>query len=249
MVPAWFAGRQNLDEAVPPVYAYAVSRMLDSGSIQRVPKEKLSALFDAMFKTVNWWLTKRTNNKAQIFYAYRHECGWPKEKIFGAGTPCVSPDLQAYIILAADSLAKLAVMLGKDGSAASWGQICREQLDILTTQLWDGTGFNSLNTMTGAKAPAEGMLSLIPLILGKRLPESILAALAEKAKNLSFDELPVIPAALITLGLKASGKDTEAKAAAAALVNTFAAGKPNTLAGAFYSPAASAALLALGGLQ
>lgn len=249
LVPAWFAGRQNLDEAVPPVYAYAVSRMIDSGSIQRVPKEKLSALFDAMFKTVNWWLTKRTNDKTQIFYAYRHECGWPKEKIFGAGAPCASPDLQAYIILAAEALSKLAVMLGNDGAAASWGQICREQLDILTTQLWDGTGFNSLNTMTGAKAPAEGMLSLIPLILGKRLPENILAALTEKAKTLSFDELPVIPAALITLGLKASGKDTEAKAAAAVLVNSFAAGKPNTLAGAFYSPATSAALLALGGLQ
>ncbi len=255
MVPAWFAQRQNLNEAVPPVYAYTVSRLIDGGGLDAVSAEKLSALYEAMFKTVNWWLTKRTGDKPLVYYAYRHECGWPREKIFGAGTPSVSPDLAAYMVLAADALSKIASKLGKDGAAASWGQISREQLNILTDALWDGDGFNCLNPLTGQKARAEGMLSLIPLLLGRRLPDQMIDALALQAAGIAWSEAPVIPATLIILGLVASGKTDEAKAAAKALIGSCAGsgtgdtrGKTAAPAGAFFSPAPCAGLLTLGGL-
>jgi hypothetical protein len=255
MVPAWFAQRQNLNEAVPPVYAYTVSRLIDAGGLDDVSTEKLAALYEAMFKTVNWWLTKRTGDKPLVYYAYRHECGWPREKIFGAGTPSVSPDLTAYMVLAADALSKIASKLGKDGPAASWGQISREQLDILTATLWDGEGFSCLNPLTGQKARAEGMLSLIPLLLGRRLPEHMIDVLARQAARTAWADIPVIPATLIILGLAASGRTDEARAAAKALIGSCAGsgtgdmrGKTAAPAGAFFSPAPCAGLLTLGGL-
>lgn len=255
LVPAWFALRQNLNEAVPPVYAYTVSRLVNGGGLDDVSTEKLSALYEAMYKAVNWWLTKRTGDKPLVYYAYRHECGWPQEKIFGAGTPSVSPDLAAYMVLAADSLSKIAAKLGKDGAAASWGQICREQLDILTATLWTGEGFNCLNPLTGQTARSEGMPSLIPLLLGKRLPDRMIDALTRQAAGISWAGVPVIPATLIILGLAACGRTDEAKAAAKALIGSCIdsgtsdmRGKTAAPAGTFFSPAACAGLLTLGGL-
>jgi hypothetical protein len=255
MVPTWLADRQNLAEAVPPVYAYVVSRLVDNGDIKTVLVEKLADFYSVMWKTVNWWLTKRTDDNALVYYAYRHESGWPKEHIFGAGLPAVTPDLQTYIILAAESLSKIAAMLGKVGEAASWGDISRKQLSILTETLWNGDGFDTLHAATDEKAPCTGMLSLLPLLLGKRLPDDILDKLTETATAVRFEEMPILPAALLVLGLQASGKAAEAKAAADTLVKSCADGGANdargkgTGAGAFFPPAACAALLAVGGLQ
>ncbi|NLA88101.1 MAG: hypothetical protein GX847_12650, partial [Clostridiales bacterium] len=253
MVPAWFSQRQNLYEAVPPVYAFAVSRLIESGRIGSVPHEKLSALYKAMEKAIGWWIIKRAGDNGLVCYAYRHECGWPKEPIFNAGLPCAAPDLQTYIILAAEALSKIAAILGKTDLSAYWEDVYRRQLAVLTDTLWDGAGMSSVNGHTGASAPAEGMLSVLPLILGRRPPESMRGPLAEKAKALVFEELPVLPAALIIMGLKASKRDDDAKAAAASLITSCVSGGVSdsrgrvTGAGTYYSPAACAALLALGG--
>jgi glycogen debranching enzyme len=252
-VPAVLTARQNLYEAAPPLYAYAASRLADSGRLADIPESKLSAFCGAMSKTVGWWLKYRTNDAGLCYYAYRHECGWPGERLFPAGTPAATPDLAAYILLAAETLSTLFARLDRLDEAAAWNVKSRQQLDILTRELWDGDRFRSVNALTGQSGPAESILSLIPLILGKRLPESILAVLAEQAKNVSWEMANLIPASLVILGLEASGYADQAGAACKRLVGSCAAGGANDArgrgisSGAFYSPAACAALLAAGG--
>jgi hypothetical protein len=164
------------------------------------------------------------------------------------------PDLAAYLALGADALSQIAALLGKDADAALWRDVYNRQLDALTTKLWDGKQLCCVNTLTGDTAPAEGMLSLIPLILGKRLPEAMINALAGKAHSIRWAKIPVIPATLIIFGLKASGRDGDAAQAAAALIESCAEGANDlrgkgTPAGASFPPASCAALLALGGLM
>jgi hypothetical protein len=208
-----------------------------------------------MSKTINWWLSKRANDKGQCFYAYRHECFWQSYAVFGSDLPSVAPDLASYIILASESLSQIAALLGKSAEAASWNALSKKQLEILTQVLWDGNQFNCINASTGASGIFEGLLSLIPLILGKRLPEQISGALTSKVKTIvhSWHEPAVIPAALIILGLADSGREAEAKKAVAELNASCVSGGASDArgkdlnAGTFYSPAACAALLALGG--
>ena len=257
MVPVWFSERQNLYEAVPPVYAFVVSRFIDDGKLISISKEKLSGFYNAMSKAVKWWLKNRLSDDGLVYYAYRHECNWQKEKIFGAGTPCATPDLAAYVALAADSLSKIAAMLGKTDDAAFWADKSKRQVDILKDRLWNSTGFISINPLTGDSAPAEGMLPLIPLILGNRLPGAVIDTLVEKTKMISFEKTPIIPATLIIHGLNTSGKNDDAETAASMLIKSCVTGGANDMrglgvgsinAGNYFSPAACAALLSFGRL-
>ncbi|SHH98789.1 hypothetical protein SAMN02745823_01789 [Sporobacter termitidis DSM 10068] len=253
LVPAWAADRQCLYEAVPPVYAYTVSRLIGNGSINDVSREKLSGFYEAMSGAVGWWLDNRASDAGLCFYAYRHECGWPREPVFGCGTPAEAPDLAAYIALASEDLSKIAGLLGKAEDAASWKALSSRHLDFLTGPLWDGAGFISVNALTGEAAPAGGLLGLMPLILGSRLPEPIAAVLAEKVAAVSWENAAVIPSTLILLGLGDLGREREARAGAAEVLKSCAAGGAredrgkSIPAGEFYAPAVCAALLALGG--
>lgn len=253
LVPIWITEKQGLYEAVPPLYAYAVSRLTENKGIEEVSPQKLSDFYMSMSDTVGWWLKKRSDDKGLCYYAYRHECGWPLEYKFTCDTPAVMPDLASYIILAADSLSKIAASLGRSEEAGYWSEVYEKQLELLINTLWNKTGFKCINAVTGASGPAEGILSLIPLILGKRLPGEIISALAEKAADLPFESAPVIPLSLIILGLADCGRESEARAAAEKLISSCEAGgfsdrRGSAInAGAFFSSSAVSAVLSLDG--
>lgn len=253
LIPTWVTKRQSLYEAFPPFYAYTVSRLLAKDKLLEAGREKLSAFYEAMQKAVSWWLNLRTHSSGMSFYAYYHECGWPGE-ISHCRLPAAAPDLTACLALAAESLAKLAKLLGKDDAARSWEEKYRQQLDRLTRKLWRDNIFVCLDLQAGKAYPLEGMLGFLPLVLGKRLPEAITSALGEKAQALPWDKLPLIPAVLIIAGLSEAGYHALAASAAEAVLTSCLPGGANDTrgkgvnAGAFYSPAACAALLALGAL-
>lgn len=252
MIPVWFSSRQNLYEAVPPVYAYVINRLIENGRLGKISKERLSSFYNVMSKAVTWWLKYRMSEEGLVYYAYRHECNWFKEKIFGAGTPCASPDLAAYIALASAALSKIAAVLGRTDETLFWADTSKKQISILTNKLWNGFGFESVNPLTHKSAPAHGVLTLIPIILGNHLPGTLISAIAEKTRMISFEEIPIIPATMIIHGLKISGKMEDAKRAVSTLLKSCIMGGANDArgnginAGAFFSPAVCAALLSIG---
>ena len=146
----------------------------------------------------------------------------------------------------------IAAALGKFDEAAAWLSESHKQYKILTETLWDGDRFKCVNTMTGETGTPEGLLGLMPLILGRRLPGEMRDVLAQTASKTDWGTAPVIPATLVILGLKDAGLDTAAKTAAEALLRSCVVGGANdargkgVTAGTFYHPAACAALLALG---
>lgn len=252
MVPIWAADRQYLYEAVTPVYAAAAWRLMDTSAMKDVSNEQLSAFYNQMTKAVNWWLERRTNDDGLSYYAYRHECAWEGGRAFACDAPAATPDLAAFLTLAAEVLSKMAVTLDRASEAARWDDVARKQLFNLTQTLWDKNAFICMNAFTGDKGTLEGMPGLLPIILGQQLPENISAVLAEKAAKVRWAEAPIIPAALIIMGLRNMGRESEADAVFSELRISCVSGGANDTrgkgiaAGTFYSPAACAALLAAG---
>jgi hypothetical protein len=250
LVPVWFTGSSRLTEAVPPIYAYSVSRALADGGLEKLSKEKLSALYDKMSRTIGWWLKKRTDAEGLSFYAFRHESGWLKYASFACGTPAATAELAAFLFLGCDSLSSMAAALDRADEAAEWAAKAKKQLANLTERLWRGNGFVNINTATGASCPAGDIQSLYPLLIGGLLPDNIKAALIKKASALDYGSAAVIPAALIILGLFSADKEAAEKAAAK-LLESCAAGGANDergkglAAGTFFNHAACAALLAV----
>jgi hypothetical protein len=252
LVPVSFDNKSGLTEAVPPVYAFAVNKMLADGGIKTLPADKLSDLYAKMSKTIGWWFKKRTTAEGLSFYAFRHESGWMKYASFACDTPAATADLAAFLVLACKSLSVMASALGKPGEASDWELKAQSQLSNITDKLWNNDGFININITTGTSCSAGEIQSLFPLLLGKLLPKAITDVLVKKAGAADFSSLSIIPAVLIILGLSAMDKGAAEKAAEKLIKSCISGGANDERgkyldAGTYFNHNASAALLVVGG--
>jgi len=165
-----------------PTQGFAVLRMFARDAFQKVSRRTIFKLYDALNAQALWWLENRTGDNPNLhFYAYRHEAESPTAKLFKAGEPVASPDINAYIILLCEAAAKLSEHILITADAAKWRNRLKAQKEALIANLWDGETFHGMNIYTGEKSEADTPLQYMPLILGKMLPAGIADKLAEKA--------------------------------------------------------------------
>jgi hypothetical protein len=251
LVPVSFDNKSGLTEAVPPVYACAVYKILADGGINKLAADKLSDLYIKMSKTIGWWFKKRTTAEGLSFYAFRHESGWMKYASFVCDTPTAAADLAAFLILACKSLSAMASALGKLDEASDWEAKAGLQLSNLTEKLWKKDGFVNINVTTGAACPAGEIQGLLPLLIGTLLPKAITDVLIKKSGEVDYSSLSIIPAALIILGLSAADKGAADKEASKLIESCISGGANDErgkclAAGTYFNHNASAALLAVG---
>ena len=252
LVPVWFTDKAKLTETVPPIYACPASVILANGGLDMLQAEKLSAFYKKLSTAVGWWFSKRTNAEGLSFYAFRHESGWPEHTSFACDTPTATADLAALLVLACSSLSAMAAVLDKTNEATEWEAKAKIQHANITDKFWHKDGFVNINTTTGARCSADGLLSLFPLLIGKLLPKEITEVLVKKASAADYNSLPVIPAALVVLGLFSVDKDAAEKAAAKLMESCVAGGANDErgkglAAGTYFNHNACAALLAVAG--
>ncbi|MBO4331529.1 MAG: hypothetical protein J5827_05590, partial [Oscillospiraceae bacterium] len=250
-LPGSVSGSSTLYEAAPPVYAWALSRAVQSGEFGGVSREKLAVLYDETARAFEWWQNERLADNGLFYYAFPHECGWPHEDIFPGDAPVISPDLNAYMILCADFLCKTAVLLSKAEDAAKWAALSRKLLKLTDELLWTGERYACVNVLTGEKYAPDSLLCLVPLILGKQLDEDkarALGRLAADSVSKDGDLLlnSIIANGLIDCGLGATAEQIAIDIISACLENGAARYPARArAAGAKYTPAACACLLYL----
>lgn len=250
LVPNWFNGKAKLTEAVLPLYAISLGRIIADGGLTKLSKNTLNSLYEKVSAAVGWWLNKRTNEDGLSFYAFRHECGFTKYASFACDTPAAGAELAALLVMACSSLAVLATVLEKSDEASAWADKTEKQLSNVAEKLWVEGGFVNINIATGERCKAEGIISLFPLYISRLLPKEITDTLIKKAENVDFGTIDIIPAALIILGLFFADKKAAEKAAEK-LIESCKTGGINDkrgkdlAAGTFYNHNACAALLAV----
>ena len=166
---------------LPPVAGLAAARLIDDnmlndsrGEIYRV----YSALESAARKIVN----ERMSDKYGLsFYAYRFESGLVRApEFFEVGEPVLAPDINTYLIIVSEVIGKLAKMEYDDGMAKKWEAHAKSLKTKLIAELWNGESFIGKNVYTGKPSGPDEFLSLVPILLGSRLPEDIIRKLAAK---------------------------------------------------------------------
>jgi hypothetical protein len=167
-----------------PSQGFAVLRMFARGAFQKVSRSTVFKLYDTLNTQALWWLENRTGDNPDLhFYAYRYEAESPTTKLFKAGEPVASPDINAYMILLCEAAAKLSEHMHITADAVKWRKRLNSQKEALIASLWNGEDFCGMNIYTGEKSEADAPLQYMPLILGKMLPEGIAAKLAAKIGN------------------------------------------------------------------
>jgi len=161
----------------PPVLGWALMSMIGMRpnffSVQR-----LLEIYEPLGRWTRWWLEHRTApGEVLPHYLHGNDSGWDNSTMFDAGAPLIAPDLAALLVLQCDTLAGIALQLGKQGECAKWRAESSRLLDALLSELWREDHFIACRQHDRLEVHSESLIPMIPIVLGERLPENVRVAL------------------------------------------------------------------------
>lgn len=241
------------DYVCPPCRVFTYQKPPVQGVLLRwlrahVPRFLTPAVRRALYPTLaaftRWWLAhRRWPGRRLCHYLHGNDGGCDNATLLDGGVPLESPDLNAYLVVQAEELARLAAGLGRPREAAAWLRTADELTEALLAELWDGDGFAGFVLSSGRHWRCRSLIPCLPLVLGDRLPAGHRRALTATLRGMLTphglaSEHPESPAyepdgywrgpvwgsttLLAVLGLEACGERALAATAARRFCNTCA---------------------------
>lgn len=160
------------DYVKPPIHGWTLSHLLKHYTPH---KDELIIAYERLVKWTNFWLTCRdVNSNGLPEYNHGNDSGWDNGTNMDVGFPVEGADLAAFLIFQMDELAKLAVKISQPKDAVMWKKKSEVLMKKMIKELWDGNKFITRKIKTGAvNEKSQSLMSYLPIILGKKLPESI----------------------------------------------------------------------------
>jgi putative isomerase len=163
----------DADVTKPPLMAWTVLKLFEkSGRL-----DFLHEAYEPLSRWNRWWVEFNTDEKTGLC-EYRHpfSSGLDDSPLWDDGMPIVAPDLNTYMYLQEESLARIAELIGETEDAAKFRQQADERLQRMVTWLWDDALglFNAL--YKGERVRVLSPFSLLPLWTG-HLPNDMMARL------------------------------------------------------------------------
>jgi glycogen debranching enzyme len=128
---------------------------------------------------------------------YRHpfSSGLDDSPLWDEGMPVVSPDLNTYLCLQAESLARIAELIGLPDDAQRWQRTADDFARAMQEHLWDETAGYFQATHLGSPVRVLTPFNLLPLWVA-RYPEAVtsrlLAHIQDPAEFWSAYPLPTV---------------------------------------------------------
>ncbi len=162
----------------PPIHGWALGRFRATAG-RDLDRQELSLVFDKLAAWSLFWLDRRRRPDHMLpYYQHGNDSGWDNATTFDRDRVIESPDLAAFLVLQLETLADLAVELGRPDER--WRKERDELLGALLDQLWQDDSFVAVGALSGRRSTSTSLLALLPLILGDRLPPSVRDALAQR---------------------------------------------------------------------
>ena len=170
----------------PPVQGLGFLWLMEHHDLTKLPKEELVYLWNGMEKWTKFHLEYRDLDHDGIFENHSAaETGWEAASYFRLGLPLASPDVNAYLALQQEALAKLGRMIGKsEDICLYWENKSKETIKKIIDMFWTPDGWTAVNTVTGERGGITSMVPNCTLVLGKRLPPEII----DKTISLIFNQ-------------------------------------------------------------
>ncbi|HEX5088037.1 MAG TPA: trehalase family glycosidase [Nocardioides sp.] len=210
----------------PPIHGWAFAR-LRQASPRALSRPELELVHDRLSRWSDYWLTcRRVPGHVLPYYQHGNDSGWDNATTFDLDRVVEAPDLAAFLAVQLDVLAGLARELGH--RTERWERESEALVAALLDQLWTPEGFVAVGASSGRRSGTTSLLTLLPLLLGDRLPADVRRVMADKVREHLTDhglatELPSSPqyeedgywrgpvwapsTALIEAGLRRSGYD------------------------------------------
>ncbi len=171
------------DVTKPPLIAWAAWKIYEADG----DREFLDEIYESIVRSNDWWFEHNDEDHNGLCeYHHPYSSGLDNSPLWDDGMPVESPDLNTYLCLQQESLAKMAAAIGEPAAAALWAKSADEMAGRMIRLMWDGQaglfpavkrtalGATSINTRTP--------FNLFPLMTG-RMPKEIADRLVAHLTN------------------------------------------------------------------
>lgn len=161
----------------PPIHGWTLSWMMERSDW--IGEKQLREVYEPLARWTRWWYNYRDDDRDGVpQYNHGNDSGWDNSTVFHERGAVESPDLCAYLVLQCETLERIAHKLGMAHEAADWKALGERTLKGMLEHFWQDGQMKAVRSGTHETLSGDSLITFMPVILGKRLPEDVLAALA-----------------------------------------------------------------------
>jgi putative isomerase len=169
----------DADVTKPPLIAWASYKLYE---IDR-DREFLDEIYEPIVRWNNWWFDQNdTDRNGLCEYQHPYSSGLDDSPLWDDGMPVEAPDLNTYLYLQQESLAKIAAVIGREGDAEMWLERAEDMARRLVQHSWDAESGFFWARHNGSRVNVRTPFNLFPLITGQ-LPTEITDRLVAHLTN------------------------------------------------------------------
>ena len=179
MCADWFSNvRKSWLCTKPPVHGWALRHLLKTMP-RALDRERLREIYEPLRKWTRFWLTDRNLDGDGLPYILNPNESFDNTTANTLEAPVKAPEIAAYLILQLETLAIIASQLGNRRDSLDWRSRADATLQALLRVLWDGEAqkFRARRLGDGKAGDGDCIFSFVPILLGRRLPDSIAQSL------------------------------------------------------------------------
>ncbi len=159
----------DADVTKPPLIAWAAWKLYE----QDGDSEFLNEIYEPIVRWNNWWFEKNDlDGNGLCEYQHPFSSGLDDSPLWDDGMPVESPDLNTYLCMQQEALAKIARVVGENDAALAWERNANGLVDRMVHYSWDAKTGYFWARKDGKRIDVRTPFNLYPLITG-RLPTTI----------------------------------------------------------------------------
>ena len=159
----------DADVTKPPLIAWAAYKLYEMDG----DREFLDEIYEPVVRWNNWWFEKNdTDGNGLCEYQHPFSSGLDDSPLWDEGMPVEAPDLNTYLYLQQESLAKIAAVIGKEEDVEMWRGRAETMVQRLRELSWDTDSGFFWARRNGSRVNVRTPFNLFPLITGQ-MPSEI----------------------------------------------------------------------------
>jgi putative isomerase len=157
------------DVTKPPLLAWAAYKLYELDDDREFQDE----IYEPIVRWNNWWFEQNDiDGNGLCEYQHPFSSGLDDSPLWDDGMPVEAPDLNTYLYLQQDALAKIARVIGKEADAAMWQRRADDMARRMIDLTWDAKSGFFWASRNGSRVNVRTPFNLFPLITGQ-MPSDI----------------------------------------------------------------------------
>lgn len=156
------------DVTKPPLIAWAAWKLYEADG----DREFLDEIYEPIVRWNNWWFEKNDlDGNGLCEYQHPFSSGLDDSPLWDQGMPVEAPDLNTYLCLQMQSLARMASAIGEQEQATTWARRAADLAQAMIRSSWDAQAGLFWARKNGQRIQVRTPFNLFPLLTGLMPPE------------------------------------------------------------------------------